>query len=96
MRIAIVWRIAGKFACRFLFHELVEFVFSLPPYFKINEGWTKWIMRAAFQDVLPGQIALRKDKIGYEPPQKNWMQNKNVIERIQESKRKLYRSSHNQ
>nr|MBA2561453.1 asparagine synthase [Chitinophagaceae bacterium] len=74
----------------FLFHELVEFVFSLPPYFKINDGWTKWIMRAAFKDVLPRQIAFRKDKIGYEPPQKNWLENKNVKEKIHESKRKLF------
>jgi asparagine synthase (glutamine-hydrolysing) len=74
----------------FLFHELVEFVFSLPPYFKINDGWTKWIMRVAFKDLLPGQIALRIDKIGYEPPQKKWMENKIVKERVQESKRKLF------
>lgn len=74
----------------FLFHELVEFVFSLPPYFKINRGWTKWIMRKAFSDILPAPIAWRKDKIGYEPPQNKWMENDSVKERIHESKRKLY------
>ena len=74
----------------FLFHELVEFVFSLPPYFKINDGWTKWIMRNAFSDILPKPIAWRKDKIGYEPPQNKWLENGNVKERIHESKRKLY------
>lgn len=74
----------------FLFHELVEFVFSLPPYFKINSGWTKWIMRKAFSDVLPTPIAWRKDKIGYEPPQDKWLENDSVKERIYESKRKLY------
>jgi asparagine synthase (glutamine-hydrolysing) len=58
--------------------------------FIINDGWTKWIMRAAFKDVLPRQIAFRKDKIGYEPPQKNWLENKNVKEKIHESKRKLF------
>jgi asparagine synthase (glutamine-hydrolysing) len=75
----------------FLYHELVEFVFSLPPYFKINKGWTKWIMRTAFDNILPEQIGWRKDKIGYEPPQNNWLQNKNVQEKIHESKRKLYK-----
>jgi len=74
----------------FLFHELVEFVFSLPPLFKIHDGWTKWIMRSAFKELLPKPIALRKDKIGYEPPQKLWLQNKNVMASIQESKRILY------
>jgi len=74
----------------FLYHELVEFVFSLPPYFKINHGWTKWIMRSAFSNLLPQQIAWRKDKIGYEPPQKNWLENPAAKEKIHESKRKLY------
>ena len=55
----------------FLFHELVDFVFSLPPHFKINGGWTKWIMRKAFEELLPEPITWRKDKIGYEPPQKD-------------------------
>lgn len=74
----------------FLYHELVEFVFSLPSHFKIHDGWTKWIMRSAFQDVLPEEIAWRKSKIGFEPPQKSWMENAAVKEKIQESKRKLY------
>jgi asparagine synthase (glutamine-hydrolysing) len=77
----------------FLNHELVEFVFSLPPYFKINKGWTKWIMRKTFSELLPAQIVWRKDKIGYEPPQDTWLQNKNVREKIQESKRKLYKNN---
>ena len=75
----------------FLYNELVDFVFSLPPYFKINKGWTKWIVRSAFDNVLPETIAWRKDKIGYEPPQKNWLQNKDVQEKIHESKRRLYK-----
>jgi len=74
----------------FLYHELVEFVFSLPPYFKINDGWTKWIMRAAFNNVIPETIIWRRDKIGYEPPQHAWLQNKIVQEKVHENKRKLY------
>ena len=75
----------------FLFFELVDFVFSLPPHFKINKGWTKWIMRNSFNDILPEAIAWRKDKIGYEPPQNNWLQGKDVQEKIHESKRQLYK-----
>ena len=56
----------------FLSHELVEFLFFLPAKYKINNGWTKWIMRRSFSDLLPEQICWRKDKIGYEPPQANW------------------------
>jgi len=38
---------------------------------------------------LPASIAWRKGKIGYEPPQKQWMQHPFIIEKIQESRRKL-------
>jgi asparagine synthase (glutamine-hydrolysing) len=57
----------------FLNHELVEFIFSLPASFKINDGWTKYLLRTSFQSLLPESITWRKEKIGYEPPQKNWM-----------------------
>ena len=73
----------------FLGHELVEFVFSLPSEFKIRNGWTKWILRESMKDSLPTEIAWRRDKVGFEPPQKSWMENHQVQEAIQEAKRKL-------
>jgi asparagine synthase (glutamine-hydrolysing) len=73
----------------FLAHELVEFVFSLPSYFKIRKGWTKWLLRESIKGKLPQAIAWRKDKVGFEPPQKSWMENKQVQEAIQEGRRKL-------
>jgi asparagine synthase (glutamine-hydrolysing) len=73
----------------FLSHQLVEFLFTLPPEFKLHNGWTKWIMREAFSDLLPPEICRRTDKIGYEPPQKHWMENSAIKERINESIRKL-------
>ena len=66
----------------FLNHELVEFLFTLPSEFKIKDGWTKWIMREATTAILPPEIGWRKDKIGYEPPQKNWMENEKIVEKI--------------
>jgi asparagine synthase (glutamine-hydrolysing) len=57
----------------FLSHHLVEFVFSLPQEFKLYEGWTKWILRDAMKDLLPPSITWRVDKIGYEPPEKLWL-----------------------
>ncbi|MEJ7820756.1 MAG: asparagine synthase (glutamine-hydrolyzing) [Chitinophagaceae bacterium] len=56
----------------FLSHELVEFTFSLPTSFLLNKGWTKFILRKAVEDIIPSEIAWRKDKIGYQPPQDNW------------------------
>jgi asparagine synthase (glutamine-hydrolysing) len=73
----------------FLDHLLVEFLFSLPPEFKIHEGWTKWLLRKSVEDVLPGEIIWRKDKVGFEPPQKIWMSDKIVLEAISNGKQKL-------
>ena len=57
----------------FLSHKLVEFVFSLPENYKLNLGWTKYILRLAMNDTLPESICWRVDKIGYEPPQSTWI-----------------------
>jgi asparagine synthase (glutamine-hydrolysing) len=73
----------------FLSHELVEFVFSLPANYKIRNGWTKWLLRETMKSKLSESITWRKDKVGFEPPQKTWMQNKQVQEAIQEARRKL-------
>ena len=73
----------------FLSHELVEFIFSLPSQLKMHDGWTKFLLRKAMDKKLPDPIVWRKDKIGFEPPQKNWMENKTVQEMILEAKKKL-------
>lgn len=70
----------------YLNHDLVRFIFSLQPQFKIRDGWTKWILRNSYKDELPAKICWRKEKIGYEPPQKQWMQNKEITERVSEYK----------
>jgi asparagine synthase (glutamine-hydrolysing) len=73
----------------FLNHQLVEFLFTLPTHLKIKQGWTKWLLRKAMEDIVPKEIVWRKDKIGFEPPQKQWMQNAHVQDRIQASKKIL-------
>ncbi|MEO8766190.1 MAG: asparagine synthase-related protein, partial [Ginsengibacter sp.] len=73
----------------FLSHELVSFIFSLPPYFKIKNGWTKWILRESYKNVLPQKICWRTDKVGYEPPQSKWLKSKDIVEKIHQSKKKL-------
>jgi asparagine synthase (glutamine-hydrolysing) len=42
--------------------------------------------------LLPASIIWRKDKVGFEPPQKQWMQQANVQEYIHESKKKLVKA----
>lgn len=73
----------------FLNHELVEFAFSLPASYKINEGWSKYILRRSMEGVLPGEITWRTDKIGYEPPQKKWMEHPIMKEQINDFKSDL-------
>ena len=73
----------------FLSYELVKFLFSLPAEYKIHNGWTKWIMRESFSHLLPEKICWRHDKIGYEPPQKKWMENTFIKDRIIQSRKKL-------
>lgn len=73
----------------FLSHHLVEYAFSLPASFKMQKGWTKWILRKAMAKRLPTEIVWRKDKIGYEPPQKKWMTDEKMVEYMHESKKIL-------
>ena len=73
----------------FLSHELVEFVFSLPPKFKIREGRTKWLLRQAMKNELPEEIVWQSKKIGFEPPQKTWMEDPMLKELIIANKEKL-------
>lgn len=73
----------------FLSHELVDFLFTVPPSFKINAGWTKWLMREAYSNLLPKEIAWRTDKIGYEPPQKTWMEHPAMKEKTLHAKQDL-------
>jgi asparagine synthase (glutamine-hydrolysing) len=73
----------------FLSHHLVEFLFSLPSHFKIRQGWTKWLLRKLMENILPDHITWRKDKIGFEPPQKNWMQSESWTDMIMEARKKM-------
>ena len=73
----------------FLSHELVEFIFSLPAAYKIHDGWTKWLLRKMMDKKLPAEIVWRKDKVGYEPPQQQWMHNETLQDYMHEAKRKL-------
>jgi len=57
----------------FLDHRLVDFLFSLPIDFKINNGQQKRILRDAVSHLLPGEVITRK-KQGFEVPLLKWLQ----------------------
>ena len=73
----------------FLYHELVEFIFSLPSRLKIHNGYTKWLLRQAMDNKLPAEIVWDTEKTGFEPPQQSWMENPVLQDYIHEARRKL-------
>lgn len=52
----------------FLDYRMVELAFSLPVSYLIRDGWHKWILRKAFQDILPREVVWRKEKRGLRFP----------------------------
>lgn len=53
--------------------DLIEYVFRIPSVYKIYRGWSKYLLRAATKEVLPEEIRLRKDKIGFATPEYDWL-----------------------
>lgn len=52
----------------FVDHRLVDLAGGLPGCFKIHDGYTKWILRLAVEDLLPPEIVWRTDKLGFATP----------------------------
>lgn len=57
----------------FLDYRLVEFALSLPADYKIRDGWRKYVLREAFGDQLPEEITWQRTKIGFEAPDRTWL-----------------------
>lgn len=77
----------------FLNFELVNFIFSLPSSYKIKDGFTKYILRKTIAGKIPDKILWNTNKIGFETPQKSWMENKQLQEMIVSSKEKLVKEN---
>jgi asparagine synthase (glutamine-hydrolysing) len=52
----------------FLDHRVVELAFTMPTSYLIRHGWHKWILRVAFRDRLPREVAWRTSKLGLQFP----------------------------
>lgn len=53
--------------------RLVELLQPMDPCWKLRNGWTKWLLRAAMAPDLPGDIAMRRDKQGFITPESIWV-----------------------
>jgi len=73
----------------FIDHNLIEKTLTTNDSKILNNGWTKAILRDALAGKLDDKIRLRKDKIGYETPEKEWFKEikfKNFINDVLNSK----------
>lgn len=58
----------------FLTASMAEFLLSLPENYLISgDGETKHIFRAAMRGIVPDSILDRKDKIGFQSPERDWL-----------------------
>jgi len=56
----------------FLYHPLIEYLFSLPMSVKIRNGWTKYLLREAMRGTLPEKVRTRRSKLGFPAPEEEW------------------------
>lgn len=57
----------------FLDHRVVEYAMGLPVGVLIRDGWHKWVLRKAVEDLLPPQIVWRRRKTGFPFPYEQWL-----------------------
>jgi asparagine synthase (glutamine-hydrolysing) len=84
----------------FLDRRIAELALSLPAEFVYRDGVSKRIVRDAARGLAPDVVLARTDKVGFEPPQRRWLNEQPVRERIAEvlldpaaRKRGLYETS---
>lgn len=58
----------------FLDHRVTELALSLPNNYKINDGWSKWLLRKGMRNRMPESIVWRKNKLGFEAPESIWLE----------------------
>lgn len=63
----------------FLDYRLVDFVSTLPFNYLVKNGWQKWILRKAVEDILPADVVWRKRKMGFPFPFNTFYDNNRAI-----------------
>lgn len=67
---SMAWSVESRMP--FMDYRLVEFLATVPPAYKLHEGWTKWLARNATAATLPDSIVWRRDKLGWPIPEEQW------------------------
>ncbi len=53
---------------------LTEYVFNIPSIYKIHKGWGKYLLRNAMEGIVPDEVRMRKQKLGFYTPESQWLQ----------------------
>ena len=72
----------------FIDYRHINYALSMDSELKINNGWSKYALRNYAEKHLPGDVVWRKDKFGFNAPEKTWLHSnsKDFIDRVKESK----------
>jgi asparagine synthase (glutamine-hydrolysing) len=66
----------------FLDRRVAEYALSLPARFLYRDGMTKMVLRDAVRDLAPAEVLARRDKVGFETPQQQWLREPAFIDRV--------------
>lgn len=59
--------------------DLVILAFQIPSVYKIRRGLSKYILRESIKGLIPEEIRLRRDKIGFQTPEIKWFRNNRIV-----------------
>ena len=93
----------------FIDFKTLETALSINIKYKIKNGWSKFILRKSINGILPNEVIWRKNKLGFNPPEKSWfneisdqlpeeLKNSNILNEICDMKKlskKLKRMDNN-
>ena len=82
MPIATRWLTVARATCPYFDRRVAEFAWSLPPQFLYRGGITKSILRDTVVDLAPAEVLARRDKVGFETPQRQWMHEPQWVARV--------------
>jgi len=68
----------------FLDYLLALHGLGIPPRYKIRRCFSKYVLRKAFEDIVPAQIIWDRKKLGFPVPQKQWMADPEIAKMFRE------------
>ena len=71
-RNAMAFAVEGRVP--FVDYRLIEYSLTKGLPWSLHGGWTKWVLREAMREMVPQEIAWRRDKVGFETPEAEWLE----------------------